>query len=104
LTGNETQIRDRWRTRTNSWPVATVVCLLLMALLAVAQVAHLHSEQSAADHCPLCIAMHSSAPVTVATPAVVLVQVGTPTLQVEPRAVAHKPQASLFIRPPPAGC
>jgi hypothetical protein len=75
-----------------------------MALLAVVQVAHLHSEQRAADHCPLCIAMHSAAPVSVAAAVVVLVQVGTPAPQVEPSAVAHKPQASLFIRPPPASC
>ena len=43
----------------------TIVCLLLLALLTVVQVAHVHSVETAADHCPLCIAMHSAAPVAV---------------------------------------
>jgi hypothetical protein len=39
----------------------TAVCFILLALLAVVQVAHLHSNESDADHCPLCVVMHSAA-------------------------------------------
>jgi hypothetical protein len=80
----------------------TVVCLVLLVLLAVTQVAHFHTDPAAADHCPLCIVMHSAVPVSVAAAVVVLVQVGTSTFQQEPVAALCKSQTRLFIRPPPA--
>jgi hypothetical protein len=43
--------------------VVTILCLVLLALFAIVQVAHVHSDETAADHCPLCISMHSAAPV-----------------------------------------
>jgi hypothetical protein len=82
----------------------TVVCLMLLALLAVVQVAHSHPDQAAADHCPLCIVMHSAAPLAVAAAIIVLVQVGTSTPQLEPIEAFCKRHSRLFIRPPPTGC
>ena len=81
-----------------------LVCLVLLALLAVVQVAHLHSNESDADHCLLCVVMHTAAPVAVAAAVVVLVQVGSSLPQVEPAPVYRRRQSRLFIRPPPAGC
>ena len=81
-----------------------VLCLVLLALLAVVQVAHFHSNETVADHCPLCISMHSVVPVVVAAAAVVLVQVGAPTSVFEERAVVRNWNPKLFTRPPPSSC
>jgi len=75
-----------------------------MALLAVVQVAHFHANETLADHCPLCVSMHTAAPVAVAAAAVVLVQVGAPTPVSRVRAVARNWHPKLFTRPPPAAC
>jgi hypothetical protein len=71
-------------------------------LLAVAQVAHLHANQTDADHCQLCIVMHSAAPAAAAAAVIVMVQLGAPASQAEPVVVARQRQSRLFIRPPPA--
>ncbi len=81
-----------------------VVCVALLALLAVVQVPHLHATQNDADHCPICMVLHSTAPAAVATAVVVLVPVGAATPQTEPAPVAVKRQSRLYIRPPPTGC
>jgi hypothetical protein len=81
----------------------TVVCLLLVALFAVVQVAHLHARASDADHCALCVVMHSAAPVAVMATVIVLVQVGFSAPAAKARAVARFWHPQLFIRPPPAG-
>jgi hypothetical protein len=81
---------------------AALVCVFLLLLLAVVQVAHVHPLESATDHCPLCVVMHSAAVVVVVAMAVLLVQVGTPTLALPMRAAPLAWwQASLFVRPPP---
>jgi len=85
-------------------PVVAVLCLVLLALLAVVQVAHFHSNETVADHCPLCVSMHSVVPVVVAAAAVALVQVGAPTQATEARAAVRNWTPKLFTRPPPAGC
>ena len=79
-------------------------CLVLLALLAVAQVAHLHPDQSDADHCQLCIVMHTLVPVAAAAAVIVIVQLGASTPLADPIVVAHKRQVRLFIRPPPTSC
>ncbi len=84
--------------------VVTILCLVLLALLTVAQVAHVHPDAGAADHCPLCISMHSAAPVEAAAAAVLLVQVGIPVQMAEKRAAIRNWNPKLFTRPPPAGC
>ena len=96
---------SRWfgkRGRTTGFLAAVAtVCLVLLAMLAVAQVAHLHPDQSDADHCQLCIVMHTVAPVATAAAVIVLVQLGRSAPQVEPLLIAHQRQIRLFIRPPP---
>jgi hypothetical protein len=72
-------------------------------LLAVVQVAHMHPLDRDADHCSLCIAMHSAAPVAVMAAAVVLVRMGSPAPVVEACAVARHWHPKLYTRPPPAG-
>jgi hypothetical protein len=85
----------------NAVPVVTLVCLILLALLAVVQVAHVHISDSDADHCPLCIMMHSAAPVAIAAAAVVLVQIGMQAPQVEARVAVRHWHPKLYTRPPP---
>lgn len=87
--------------RSGFLPLVATVCLVLMALLTVAQVAHLHPDQTDADHCQLCIAMHSVVPMAIAVVAVVFVRLGASAPVAEPMAVARQPQFRLFIRPPP---
>jgi hypothetical protein len=76
----------------------------LLATLAVAQVAHLHSSSADADHCQLCIVMHTAVPVAAVATAVVLVHVGASAPQAEPIVVVRQRQSRLFIRPPPVSC
>ena len=99
LTGRAEHRRNQKAPR--SFVVATVVCLALLALLAVVQVAHVHPLETDADHCPLCIAIHAAAPIAVAVAVIILVQVGTPVPVLEPRAVLRHWPPSLFTRPPP---
>lgn len=80
------------------------MCLALLALLVVVQVAHMHPFDKDADHCPLCIAMQSAAPVAVLAAVVVLVSFGTPAPLFEARAVVRHWHPKLFTRPPPVGC
>ncbi len=84
--------------------VVAVVCLMLLALLVVAQVVHLHPTQSDADHCQLCIVMHSLVPVAALAAAVVLVQLEATVPRLTPVVVARQSQIRLFIRPPPVSC
>lgn len=80
------------------------LCLALLALLIVAQVAHEHTVTSDADHCPLCIMMHTAVPVAAAAPAVTLVQVAAAAPVIVVRQVSRTWHPQLFIRPPPLGC
>lgn len=85
--------------------VAAVVCLILVAVLAVAQVTHVHAVASDADHCPLCIAMHSVVPFALMVASVLLVRIGVaaPTL-LGIRTIIQSWNPTLFSRPPPASC
>jgi hypothetical protein len=84
---------------------AAVVCLILVALLAVIQVTHVHAVESDADHCPLCVAMHSLVPFVITVASVLLVRIGTaaPVLP-ETRRIVRYWHPTLFNRPPPTGC
>jgi hypothetical protein len=104
LTGIQAQFRAKRRSGSGLRTSVALVCIALLALLAFVQVTHLHSNQTDADQCPLCVVMHSAAPVAVAAAAIVLVPIGAPAPQTEPNSVARKPQNRLFIRPPPIGC
>ncbi|MGA2050960.1 MAG: hypothetical protein ABSG96_24955 [Terracidiphilus sp.] len=93
------------RPKTKALVVASVVCLLLVALLAVLQVMHSHAVESDADHCPLCIAMHSVVPVVAMVAAAILVRLGrTSPVLVQTRVALRYWHPTLFTRPPPAAC
>jgi hypothetical protein len=82
-----------------------VVCLVLLVLLAVAQVVHTHSVESDADHCPLCIAMHSVVPIVALAAAAVLVRIGTAApVPLEVHTIIRYWHPTFFTRPPPADC
>jgi uncharacterized membrane protein YqhA len=85
-------------------PAVAVVCLVLLSLLAVAQVTHQHVNDTDADHCQLCIVMHTVAPVAVAAVIIVMVQLGASAPPAEPIVVVRLRQTRLFIRPPPVSC
>ncbi len=83
--------------------VVTIVCLILLAFLTVVQVAHVHPIGTDAEHCPLCIAIHSVVPLLVMVTALQLVKIGTsaPVLP-EVRTIVRYWYPALFTRPPPA--
>jgi len=97
--------RSQWFGKRGAWPgfmpAVAVLCLVLLAMLAVAQVTHLHADQTDADHCQLCIVMHTVVPVAAAAAVIVIVQLGASAPQVEPILIARQRQIRLFIRPPP---
>jgi hypothetical protein len=78
--------------------------MVLLALLTVVQVAHTHQGLSDADHCPLCIVMHTAAPILTAAALIALVQLATTAPVVEVARPARPYwHAQLFTRPPPMG-
>ncbi len=81
--------------------VMTLLCLALMVLLAVVQVVHVHPLLSDADHCPLCIVLHTLAPVSLTPAIVILVQMGTLVRVAEVRWVVRPWFSRLLTRPPP---
>jgi hypothetical protein len=72
-----------------------------VAMLAVAQVAHVHQNQTDADHCQLCVAMHTVAPIAALADVVQIVQLGTYAPPAVPITVVWQRWSQLFIRPPP---
>ena len=104
LTGFQTDRNGKRRAKQSALPIATVVCLILLALLTVVQVAHMHPVANDADHCPLCIAMHTAAPIAVMAALVAMVKAGTPAPVVEARAVVRHWHPKFITRPPPCDC
>jgi hypothetical protein len=104
LKGLQSQFRSSRRPKPRTFGVAALVCLALLALLAVVQVAHIHPLDTDADHCSVCIAMHSAAPVAVMAAVIILVRIGTPAPLFEARAIVRHWHPKLFTRPPPTGC
>ena len=101
---SQSRTAQRRRSRAVPLKAAAVVCLILLAFLAVVQVAHLHANVTDADHCPLCIVMHSVVPVSLAAIIIILVQVECASVLLEPRPLIRSWSPKLFIRPPPAAC
>ena len=99
----QADFRGIGRRKPRAFGAAAILCLSLLALLVLVQVAHMHPLDSDADHCSLCIAMHSAVPVAAMAAAVVLVRMGTPAPVVEARPVARHWHPKLYTRPPPAG-
>lgn len=104
MTGFRSQLKVDFRTRRGLMIATAGFCLALLAMLAVAQVAHLHAHQSDADHCQLCIVMHTAVPTVAAVAIIVIVQLESLALVPEPIVVTCKRQTRLFIRPPPVFC
>jgi hypothetical protein len=89
--------RKPWAMRATS-----LVCLLLLTLLTFVQVAHVHPAASDADHCPICVVMHSAAPVSVVAAAIVFVRASAPVPVPVAHSVARVWHCTLFNRPPPS--
>jgi len=105
LTGTRGHLRIDRRSRPSALRVATLVCLVLLAFLAVIQVTHVHASDSDADHCTLCIVMHSIVPLVIMLVTVVLVRLRTPApVLLEVPSIVRYWHPTLFTRPPPAGC
>jgi uncharacterized membrane protein YqhA len=90
-----------FRSRRASMAAISGLCLVLLAMLAFAQVTHLHANETDADHCQLCIVMHTAVPAAVAAAIIVMVQLGAVAPVAEPVFILRKRQTRLFIRPPP---
>lgn len=82
--------------------IVVLVCLALLALLTFIQVAHVHSVNTDADHCPICVVLHTAAPLAAAAAIIVLVQMRAFVPQPEVRPIRSRGQRQLFIRPPPS--
>jgi hypothetical protein len=94
-------MRSDRRARPQGYAAVVLLCLALLALLAFVQVAHVHSDTDA-DHCSLCIVLHTTAaPVAAAVLVIVLVlfEAVAPVVAIRPRGILW--QRQLFIRPPP---
>jgi hypothetical protein len=105
LKRNQAGLRSGSHSKQSALKVVTVVCLVLLALLAVTQVMHVHASDSDADHCTLCVAMHSVVPIVIMLIMVVLVRIEVlASAFVEIRAISRYWHPTLFTRPPPAGC
>ena len=79
-----------------------LVCLALLALLTFVQVAHVHSVNTDADHCPICVVLHTAAPAAVAAAIILLVEMEAFVPLVAVRPLRSQCQRQLFIRPPPS--
>ena len=104
LNGFWAHFRGVSRLKPGALPLVTVVCLALLALLTVVQVAHTHPFNTNADHCQLCIVMNSAAPVAAMAAVIVLVQIERSAQVFAPQTVIRHWHPKLFTRPPPAGC
>lgn len=89
--------------RSRAFTAVAVLCVILLALMAVAQVAHTHQGTTDADHCPICIVMHSAAPVLAMAALIALVQVAITAPVLDVRSATRNWHPQLFTRPPPMG-
>lgn len=87
----------------NPWVVraSSLLCLLLLTLVTFVQVAHVHPATTDADHCPICVVMHSAAPVAVVAAAIVFARASAPVPVPAVHSVVRHWHCSLFNRPPP---
>ena len=79
------------------------LCLLLLALLSLAQVVHNHKDASDADHCTVCVVLQNAAPTTIAAVAILFVALARVALVANVQVAIYRPTSALFIRPPPIG-
>jgi hypothetical protein len=104
LTALQPDFRGNRSRKPRAFGAAALLCLALLVLLVTVQVAHNHLNESDADHCTLCIALHSAAPIAVMAAVVVMVRAGATVQLAEARPLIRHWNPKLFTRPPPAGC
>ena len=85
--------------------VLIALCLVLLLLLTVVHAAQAHALASDADHCPVCVAMHSVLPLLIMLVAILLIRLRVAALTLdEVRVIIRYWHPDLFTRPPPIGC
>lgn len=104
MTGLRAHLNSDSRSHRSLMVAIATVCLVLLAMLSVAQVTHLHASQTDADHCQLCIVMHTAMPAVAAAAIILMVQLESLANAAEPVFIRRKRQIRLFIRPPPVSC
>lgn len=105
LTGIQTHITDARGSRPTVLKVAIVVCLVLFMLLALVHVADGHSISNSTDRCPICIVMHSVAPLLIVALLIAMIRIRTHApAQLEVCAIVRYWHPNLFTRPPPVSC
>lgn len=105
LIGIQTHITDARGSRPKVLKVAIVVCLILFMLLALVHVTDGHSISNSTDRCPICIVMHSVAPLLIVALLIAMIRIGTHAPErLEVRAIVRYWHPNLFTRPPPVGC
>jgi len=95
----ETEMRERGFL---SMRTASLLCLLLLALFMLVQVAHVHPSGMDADHCPVCVVMHSAAPVAMVAAILMRATTHAPALAPAVHSVVRPWHYELFNRPPPS--
>jgi hypothetical protein len=97
------ELQTKRRSERKPWALraTSLICLLLLTLLTFVQVAHVHPSATDADHCPICVVMHSAAPVAQVAAAIVFVRASAPVPVPVLHAVARVWHCTLFNRPPP---
>ncbi len=100
-TGVERQVsrtgdRSPWTVRATS-----LICLVLLTLLTFVQATHFHPTTSDADRCPICVVMHSAAPVVAVAAVIVFVRSSSPVPVPVEHVVVRRWHYTLFNRPPP---
>jgi hypothetical protein len=96
----KTHERGNWYSFVPARAVA-IACVLLLAMLVLVQVAHVHPLSADADHCPICVVMHSAAPVAEVTAAVISAPTSSPVPIPVVHSVVRPWHCTLFNRPPP---
>ena len=85
-----------------AWRATSLICVVLLTLLTFVQVAHVHPAATDADHCPLCVVMHSAAPVAAVAAAIHIVHGSAPVPVRVVHGVVRRWHCTMFSRPPPA--
>jgi hypothetical protein len=89
----------------HAWPRAfvlvAVMCVALLAVLTVVQVAHIHRIGTDADNCPICTVLHAVTPMSVAAAVIILVQLGRQVSVAQTVRPSRKRPLVLLNRPPP---
>lgn len=90
--------------RSRKLAIMALVCLALLLLLTVVQTVHMHTRQVDADHCPLCIVLHATAPIAVTAAVILLGEMRAPAPPADERRGVRLWFTYLFTRPPPVAC